>query len=273
MTVVESVSEPVVRETRGETMAVGIAKDYLNEFTVGYRNNKMIGILPTRGSLPIKVHVSLRNMAPMMNMPRAWLEEIGLEVADAYNRLVSKSITEPEVKDWPWVWTYEEDNIQPPDVFLKLFQAIWTCIDCGSPMPADKNGTPVDPWVCPNFHPGLDAVAGLYFTKSIPPFPMAYGDPKTDELEFRPRDVREAMDKQQVMEVNGVAMGCTLWRKKLFDKVSKPWFKTLSGGDGSKAYTQDLYFCRKAKEEASARFAVHCGCVVGHYDQDSGVCY
>lgn len=260
---------------RGEDLSKGIAVQTAGAFRNAYRNNKTVWMLPTRGAIPLKVHVSLRNMAWPMNTPRACLEMEKWEVGAAYEEMTEIAMTAPELKSYPFIWTYEEDNIQPHDVFFKLFEAIWTCIDCGELMPQDNEGYPAEPWVCKNGHKGLDGVGALYFTKSYPPMAMAYGDPKLPEVEMRPRDVTEAMKDGKIIEVNGLAMGSTLWRKGLFSKVSRPWFKTLSGGEPERAgaFTQDLYFSRKAKEEAGARFAVHCGCVVGHLDSTTGVVF
>jgi len=237
-----------------------------------YRNNKAIWLLPTRGSIPLQVYVSLRNMHLMMNQPRACVEITKKEVGAAYEEGVAMILSDPNTASFPWIWTYEEDNIQPPDVFFKLFNAIWKCIDCGEDMPSDATGGPVDPWVCPNGHKGLDAVAGLYRTKSEPSWSMAFGDPKSEKLEFRPREITPEMERDGVvLEVNGVAQGCTLFRKAMFKDIPRPWFKTLSGSEPEQAgaYTQDLYFSRKAKE-AGMRFAVHCGVSVGHLDIESG---
>ena len=117
-------------------------------------------------------------------------------------------------------------------------------------------------WRCEKGHKGYDAVGGLYSVKSDPPVPMAFGNPKNPD-DFKPRSVQKAVNEGRVIEVNGIAMGCTLFRKDLFSKLSKPWFDT---GDN---YTQDIYFCKKAKKELGARFAVHCGCLVGHIDTNS----
>jgi hypothetical protein len=254
----------------GTTLNKGIAGKHRPDEST-YRNNKVVWLLPTRGMIPLKVYVSLRNMFLLMNQPRACMEIEGREVAAAYNEGFSAILADPKTESFPWVWTYEEDNIQQQDTFHKLFQAIWTCIDCNEPMPCDANGSPVEPWVCQNGHKGLDAIGGLYHTKSIPSMPMAYGDPKSEELEFRPLQITQEMeDAGGLIEVNGLAMGCTLFRKGLFEKVSRPWFKTLSGAEGQGAYTQDLYFCRKAKEEYGARFAVHLGVQTGHLDVTTG---
>ena len=241
-----------------------------------YRNNKCVWIMPTRGMIPLRVHVSLRNMAWLPNVARVCLEEEGYEVSEAYNKLVGTVMASKECDSFPFIWTYEEDNIQPRDTFQKLFDAIWTCIDCGVPMPQTKDGSPAEPWVCQNGHKGLDAVGGLYRTKSDPSMYMAFGDVNSGVLDFRPLNVADAEAEGRIVEVNGLAMGCTLWRKDLFGKVTKPWFRTINGSeeDGPEAsYTQDLYFARKAKEEAQARFAVHCGVSVGHLDVATGQVY
>lgn len=261
---------PVSRIIKGAEGFVGAAAK-LSRFKSGYRNNKTVWLLPTRGALPIQVYVSLRNMFWPMNTPRACLEKQGMEVGAAYEEAFTDLMKDETTKDYPFIWTYEEDNIQPQDVFLKLFDAIWTCIDCGELMPAGKDGGPADPWVCSKGHKGLDAVGALYYTKTDPPFAMAYGDPKLPGLDFRPLDMDTARAEGRVVEVNGVAMGSTLWRKKVFEGVSKPWFLTLSGEiEGAGAFTQDLYACRKLKEEKGARFAVHAGCNTGHLDVVSG---
>lgn len=271
------VGKPRAAKTWAQVIAgaeafAGIAPS-LAKLTSSYRNNRTIWLLPTRGAIPLEVHVSLRNMALPMNTPRACMEQRGKEVGEAYEQGVEKILGDEITKDFPWIWTYEEDNIQPGDVFFKLFDAIWKCIDCGEKMPADEKGSPATPWVCPNGHKGLDAIGGLYYTKTEPPMAMAFGDAKSEKLEFRPLDVEEARKEGKVVEVNGLAMGCTLFRKQMFREIPQPWFRTLSGAEGQGAYTQDLYFAQKAKEEIGARFAVHTGVMVGHLDVATGKVY
>lgn len=244
-------------------------------FRNSYRNNKCVWLMPTRGMIPLRVHVSLRNAAWLPNTPRGHIEIEKMEVAAAYEEGFAQVLDRTECKDMPFVWTYEEDNVQPRDVFFKLFEAMWTCIDCGVDMPSTQDGSPAEPWECRNGHRGLDAVAGLYRTKSEPSMAMCFGDPKIPNLDFRPINVEEAEAEGKVIECNGVAMGSTLWRKSLFERLSRPWFKTLTGAesDAIGSYTQDLYLCRKAKLElglSEVRFAVHTGVSVAHLDIESG---
>lgn len=69
---------------------------------------------------------------------------IGYQVADAEN-LIAKHVVE---HDFDWLLMYEHDNIPPPDAFIRLNEYMI------------KKEVPV--------------VAGVYFTKSIPPEPLIY---------------------------------------------------------------------------------------------------
>jgi len=69
---------------------------------------------------------------------------LGFQVADAEN-LIAKSVVE---NDFEWYLSFEHDNIPPNDAFVKLNQYMI------------KGDIPV--------------IAGLYFTKSVPPEPMIY---------------------------------------------------------------------------------------------------
>jgi hypothetical protein len=109
--------------------------------------------------------------------------------------------------------------------------------------------------------------------------PMAYGDPeeyaRTGVLDFKPRDVREGLSKGYILPVNGIAMGCALWRMDLFRELEPPWFVTVADiipEKGPQMFTQDLYFCNTAKK-AGKSFAVDLRVKVGHMDVGSGVVY
>jgi hypothetical protein len=108
---------------------------------------------------------------------------------------------------------------------------------------------------------------------------MAYGDPseyqRTGVLDFKPLDIRKALTQGNVVEVNGIAMGCSLYRMDLFREIQPPWFVTVADiveGKGAVGFTQDLYFCQKAKM-AGKRFGVDLRVRVGHLDLGSGVVY
>ncbi len=246
-----------------------------------YLDKTVAWVFPTRGLIPLVVVDSWDSIQWPMNQPRtpriaAKAMEVGAAYEELFDLCVNKATAAKKlspafaelVSKMNFILTTEEDNIIPPNAVNDLFAAIYTCIDCGEEIDVHgKDGTfsPVKfaKWLCPNGHKGLDAVGGLYWTKGDGGRPMAYGDPKVSD-DFRPVSVGKAIENGKVIEVNGVAQGCTLFRKGLFRKVRRPWFKTQNHN------TQDLYFCQKARKQAGARFAVACGVRVGHHDVQSG---
>jgi hypothetical protein len=230
-----------------------------------YKDNSTVIIIPTRGKyknaegkeieglIASKVVSAWQGLISPMNQKRAMLFASGHEVGQAYDAMIKMILEHPELKNWKYIMTLEDDNIPPPDAHIRLLETI----EWGS----------------------YDAVSGLYFTKGEVNMPMAYGDPdeytRTGALDFRPRDIREALAAGQVMRVNGIAMGCALWRMSLFRDIAPPWYVTLNDlvpGKGVMGMTQDLSFCQKAIL-AGKRFAVDMRVKVGHLDIGSGVVF
>jgi len=218
-----------------------------------YRDQSTIMIMPARDHfIHYRVVVALQSIIAPMNQKRAMLFCIGDEVGIAYDRLISSILADPQLSRYKYVMTVESDNLPPPDAQRRLLETI----EAGH-------------W---------DAVSGLYFTKGELCMPMAYGDParfeSTGELEFGPRDVTACLAAGQVMPVNGIAMGCAIWRMDLFRKMPAPWFVTVDDLIDGKAmgFTQDLWFCRQARL-AGHRFAVDCRVRVGHLDLNTGEVY
>jgi hypothetical protein len=167
--------------------------------------------------------------------------------------MIKMILGHPELSKWKYVLTLEDDNLPPPDAHIRLLESIeWG---------------------------GYDAVSALYFTKGEVNMPMAYGDPdeyrRTGVLDFRPRNVAEAVKAGQVMSVNGIAMGCALWKMSLFREIPPPWYVTVADvmpGKGVQAMTQDLFFCERAVRSGK-RFATDCRVKVGHMNMEDGVIY
>lgn len=244
-----------------------------------FREQGVVWVSPTRGKVHTNVVCSwLALQWPTNHLRSPLLATEHMEVASAYNFLIDLSMNRKALRDGfqpqyadlfadaPFVLTTEEDNVLPSDAVVTLLQTIMTCPDCGGEVLAPK-------WKCAKGHQGFDAVSGLYFIKTDPPIPMAFGKPtfSEKEMDFHPLSVKDAIKRKKVIEVNGIAMGAALWRKDLFRRVKNtkknPWFKTTP------QFTQDLWFCKRAKLEAHARFGVHCGVQVAHYDPMTGVLY
>lgn len=91
-------------------------------------------------------------------------------------------------------------------------------------------------------HPEGMVFGGIYCHKSPPAMPMI----------FRGLGAGPYWDWKvgEFFEVDGISMGCTLIRTEVFEKLPKPWFKTVDDAsaywDGvpkAEMWTEDLYFC------------------------------
>lgn len=195
---------------------------------------------------------SWRNLIAPMNQKRAMFDCVGHEVGHAYNDLIKNILADPNLSKWRYILTLEDDNLPPPDAHIRLLESIEET--------------------------KADAVSGIYFTKGDIAMPQAYGDPRrfaeTGVLDFAPIDVTGFLQRGSVVEVNGIAMGCALWRMDLFRQIEPPWFVTVSDivDGGCKSYTQDLNFCEKARR-AGKHFFVDFRVRVGHLDVNTGVIY
>lgn len=218
-----------------------------------FKDSSTIIVTPTRGMIHRKVVQSWMGMIAPMNQKRHWMIVEGHEVGKAYDAAIEAILAHPELSKWKYVMTVEDDNVQPPDAQIRLLESI------------DQFG--------------FDAVSGIYFTKGDINMPMAYGDPEkyrtTGVLDFAPRNIAQALQQGNVMSVNGIGMGCALWRLDMFKKLPKPWFVTLSDyidGKGVAMMTQDLFFAERAVR-AGKRFGVDMRVRVGHIDTATGTVY
>lgn len=224
-----------------------------------YKDVSTVFVCPTRGMIHATVVDAWNKIAFPRNQRKSFMFCVGAEVGDAYNKLVETVLEHHDMGKFKYMLTLEDDNLPPADVFFRLAEAI------------ESNG-------------GFDAMSGLYFTKGAINDPMAYGDPetftRTGVLDWKPLDVREAIEKKALIECNGIGMGCALWRMDMFRSLPKPWFVTIddvcyetSGGIlKSATMTQDLSFCERARW-AGKRFGVDCRVKVGHLDIQTGVVY
>lgn len=204
-----------------------------------YKDLSTIIICPTRGQITAKVVQSWMGlMRPMNQKCIGPLFAIGMEVGDAYNIMIESILTNPELSQWKYMLTIEEDNLPPPDGLLKLYENM------------DK----------------FDVIGGLYWTKGEGGQPMIYGDPMTQPVNFIP----QIPVAETIQPANGLGMGFNLFKIDIFKdaRIPRPWFKTVQEyipGQGARAYTQDLYFYENAGK-LGYKFACDTRVKVGHYD-------
>jgi|SRR6516165_222539 hypothetical protein len=205
-----------------------------------FRDLSTICVVPTRGMISARVVESWMGLMAPMNNKFFRLFISGMEVSEAYNNAIQTILDHPQLCEFKYVLTLEEDNIPPLDGLLKLYESI-------------------DEYA---------AVGGLYWTKGEAGQPMIYGDPKAI-LNFLP----QVPLHDTVQECNGLGMGFTLFRLDLFREIPSPWFKTLqewSPQEGTRQGTQDLYFFGNVRR-AGHRVACDTRIRVGHYDHESGM--
>lgn len=208
-----------------------------------YRDLSTVIVIPTRGVIPAKVVQNWMGLMSPMNQKLMRIFIIGMEVGDAYTNAVQTILDHPQLKEFKYMLTLEEDNMPPPDGLLKLYENM------------DK----------------YDAIGGLYWTKGEGGLPMIYGNPNIFPKNFIPQ--MPVFDT--IQQCNGLGMGFTLFKLDMFrnTRIPKPWFKTRQeyiSGQGVSSYTQDLYFFENAGKEGY-KFACDCRVKVGHYDLQNDV--
>jgi hypothetical protein len=208
------------------------------EKSKSYRDLSTIIICPTRGQIPARVVQSWMGlMRPMNQKVIGPLFAIGMEVGQAYTSMIEMILAHPDLSQYKYILTIEEDNMPPADGLLKLYENM------------DK----------------YDVIQGLYWTKGEGGQPMIYGDPNVMPKNFIPQVPRAG----EVQHCNGLGMGFNLFKLDIFKNpnIEKPWFKTVQEvvSGGARAYTQDLFFFEKAAKEGY-KFACDNRVKVGHYD-------
>lgn len=220
------------------------ASDYAKRLdkSKSYRDLSTIIICPTLGLISARIVQSWQGlMRPMNQKVIGPIFMQGMEVGEAYNQAIKMILENPDLKEYKFILTLEEDNAPPADGLLKLYESI----------------------------DDYDAVGALYFTKGPEGAPMCYGNPDVKPLNFIPQNP----SPDSVTPCNGLGMGYTLFRTEMFkDKRFEygQWFKTLQevGPQGAKAYTQDLFFFEKAVG-LGYKMACDSRVKVGHYDYEN----
>ncbi|MBI5306297.1 hypothetical protein HZB04_01805 [Candidatus Wolfebacteria bacterium] len=234
----------VIPDYRGYHNQDSSATNARLEKAKSYRDLSTIIICPTRGVIPAKVVQSWMGlMRPMNQKVIGPLFSIGMEVGEGYSSMIAMILSNPELANWKYILTIEEDNMPPVDGLLKLYESMDT----------------------------YDVVGGLYWTKGEGGQPMIYGDPKVAPMNFIP----QMPQSETAQEANGLGMGFHLFKMDIFkdERVPRPWFRTVQEvvpGQGAKAYTQDLYFYENIRK-LGYKVACDTRVKVGHYSIEQDV--
>lgn len=188
----------------------------------------------------------------MLLMPTAYnvgaVRIDGYETGEARNMAVEKA----RAANMKYLMFIDADTILPQDGLTRLTYQL------------DNN-------------PEYDIAAGFYCLKATPAIPLIWTDwGKGPHWDFTLGDVI----KEGVV---AVATGCMLLRLSLFDRLptgpDDPWFCTAKGGDdrGEVKYqwavSDDIFFCRRAVEEAGCKIIVDTNVYCRHIDWKTGRIY
>jgi hypothetical protein len=207
-----------------------------------YKDLSTIWITPIKKDTRLWPRVTSSWMALMRPMNQPFVGPLymdGDEVGEAYQKGFDLILSHPELQNWKYVLTVEQDNLPPQMGLMTLYESI---------------------------EKGYDVVAGLYWTKYENGQPMIYGNPEIMPRNFVPQVPRP----DTLQPCNGLGMGFNLWsieslKTKLKD-LPKPWFKTVQ--EPGKQFTQDLFFYNESAKYGF-RCACNTSCRVGHID-DTG---
>lgn len=205
-----------------------------------WKRQRIIVILPADSMLHAKVCLSHWNIIFPPNNNVARILAQGMEVGHAYSTAIEQIIAHPDLKQFEFILTIEQDNLPPSDGILKLLESL-------------------------EAHPEFAAVSGLYFTKGEGGVAQIWGDSNDPIMNFRPQIPRP----DQLQECCGIGMGFALWRTSIFSdaRLERPFFKTEKGIGG--VSTQDLSFWSKNRK-FGYRCAVDTRVKTGHIDVASG---
>jgi hypothetical protein len=214
-----------------------------------YRDLSLIEVMPGYKPWPTAVGASYLNLSTSanQNLHRMYLNnyEVGHAYQHAIEAIMRDERQKPPLRDYHYVLTLEVDNIIPPMAVLQLLKDIHE---------AD-----------------VDVLGAMYWGKGWGGVPMAFGKFGEVPHSFRPF----VPPPNAVTRVNGCGMGCTLFDMKVFREVSSPWFETIQQWTPNVGMetmsTQDLFFARKAAQEAGIRFAVDTNVLVGHLEESTGI--
>jgi predicted SAM-dependent methyltransferase len=173
----------------------------------------------------------------------------GYSVADARNRAAQEAV-DAKMK---YLFFLDYDTIPPANALCRLVYHL-------------EN------------HPEYDIAAGLYCTKSSPPWPLLWREWGLGvSWDF-------TLGEVLLEKVVGVPMGCTVVRVSLFKRLShseeNPWFRTITGPrvlDGGEIAlefsTEDLWLCQRLEKELHGKILMDTGVVCEHIDNGSGIRY
>ena len=205
--------------------------------------NTMIGI-PTRGMIHYQILTCWRTLMMPMNSRINHTFAAGFEVGDARNNLVQQFLADKHLK---YLMFFDDDILMKPESFLKLARAF--------------------------SETDYDILGGIYRLKDGSRQQVAYRRSEDGYMESITDDDM-LPEKGNVIDLDIIGMGFTCIKRSVLEKVEAPWFRTsdLEEISSGQSFTEDVFFCRKAKE-AGFKIGAVPSITLGHLDTKSGIVY
>ena len=87
-----------------------------------WKKQRIVVIVPTADRIPAKCALAMWNLAFPPNNGVVKILATGMEVGDAYSNAIEQILANPELSQWEYVLTIEEDNAPPGDGVVRLVQ-------------------------------------------------------------------------------------------------------------------------------------------------------
>ena len=182
--------------------------------------------------------VSLATMDWPMGIDINYCIVEGMEVGEARNRIAEEALR----AGTKYLWFLDDDTAPPRHAAKKLITVLQQ-------------------------EPDVAVCGGIYCTKSDVPEPIVQEKLRDGVFwNWKPGDV---------FDCEGMGTGCMMIRVDAFNKVERPWFKTVDTidyGAGEYKQTDDLYFCDKLVK-LGMRIVAHGGVLPVHWDVKNKISY
>lgn len=198
-------------------------EDYKNKDTAmekdpilkNFFTRKTISILvvcPHRNNID-KIGFDIFKLQPPSTLECKLYEPRGYTVSEARNLAVEKA----KAEGFDYIFQVDDDLIIPRNTLVQLYQH------------------------------ETDIVGGMYYRKYLPLESVGMIEKEVDGI-FVPHKITDFKIGDIIHNTLVLPSGCSLIKTSVFDKLNKPWYKTITI-QGISAVTEDTYICQKIRDE------------------------
>ena len=87
-----------------------------------WKRQRIIEIMPSNYQIYAKVAHAQRSLAFPPNQPVYRYLALGQEVGEAYSNAITEILNHPDLSQWEYILTMEDDNCPPPNGVIQLIE-------------------------------------------------------------------------------------------------------------------------------------------------------